>query len=86
MPLDIVVREDLSRLVPVLDAAPLARYGELGGGVDALPVLRIASSAGQAEGITGVTVLGLPPSWIPRSCTGGAATTPAAHAPGSSPR
>ena len=66
VPLDVVVREDLSRLVPVLDAAPLARYGELGGGVDALPVLRIASSAGQAEGITGVTVLGLPPSWIPK--------------------
>jgi hypothetical protein len=66
VPLDVVVREDLSRLVPVLDAAPLGRYSELGGGVDALPVLRIASSAGQAEGITGVTVLGLPPSWIPK--------------------
>jgi hypothetical protein len=64
VPLDVVVREDLSRLVPVLDAAPLERYRRLGGGVDALPVLRIASGAGRAEGITGVTVLGLPPSAI----------------------
>ena len=30
VPLDIVVREDLKSLVPVLDAAPLARYAALG--------------------------------------------------------
>ena len=33
VPLDIVVREDLKSLVPVLDAAPLARYEALAGRV-----------------------------------------------------
>lgn len=64
VPLDAVVREDLSRLVPVLDAAPLARYRMLGGGVDAVPVLRLHGGAGAAEDVGGVTVLGLPPATI----------------------
>jgi len=60
VPLDIVVREDLKSLVPVLDAAPLARYSALAGGTGAVSVLRIRASAGSAEGISGITVLGLP--------------------------
>jgi hypothetical protein len=60
VPLDIVVREDLKSLIPVLDAAPLARYGTLAGGSVAVPVVRIRASVGAAEGISGVTVLGLP--------------------------
>ena len=60
VPLDIVVREDLKSLIPVLDAAPLARYGTLAGGRWRYPCVRIRASAGAAEGISGVTVLGLP--------------------------
>jgi len=64
VPLDIVVREDLKSLVPVLDAAPLDRYAAVAGGSEAVPVLRLRVSAGNAEGIGGVTVLGLPPETI----------------------
>lgn len=64
VPLDLVVREDLKSLVPVLDAAPLARYAEIGGGATAVPVLRLQTSAGNSEGIGGVTLLGLPAGTI----------------------
>jgi hypothetical protein len=60
VPLDFVVREDLSRLVPVLDVASLERFAALGSGVRAVPILRIQAGAGRAEGISGATVLGLP--------------------------
>ena len=60
VPLDIVVRENLKSLIPVLDAAPLARYGALVGGTDVVPVMRIRGSVGNAEGVSGITVLGLP--------------------------
>ncbi len=66
VPLDFVVREDLRRLVPVLDAAPLERFGKLGGVAAAVPVLRVRGGAGQAEGVSGVTVLGLPASVVGR--------------------
>ncbi len=66
VPLDFVVREDLKSLVPVLDAAPLERYAALAGGVRAVPVLRLRASAGNAEGISGITVLGLPSQQISR--------------------
>lgn len=66
VPLDFVVREDLKSLVPVLDAAPLERYAALAGGTRAVPVLRARASAGNAEGISGITVLGLPSEEISR--------------------
>ncbi len=66
VPLDVVVAEDMTRLVPVLDAAPVRRFGSLTAGVDAVPVLRLRAGAGRAEGISGVTVLGLPAAAIPR--------------------
>ena len=60
VPLDIVVREDLQNLVRVFEAAPLTRFDELAGpGGAAYPVLRINASAGRAERVSGVTVLGL---------------------------
>jgi hypothetical protein len=60
VPLDVVVREDLQNLVRVFEAAPVARFGKLAGtGGEAFPVLRINASAGRAERIGGVTVLGL---------------------------
>ena len=66
VPLDVVVREDLRRLVPVLDAAPLDRFARLGGGVEAVPVLRVTGGTGAAEGVTGVTVLGVPAAAVGR--------------------
>ena len=66
VPLDFVVREDLKSLVPVLDAAPLERYAALAGSAGAVPVLRVRASAGNAEGISGFTVLGLPAEQISR--------------------
>ena len=66
VPLDFVVREDLRSLVPVLAAAPLDRYAAVAGGSDAVPVFRLRASAGAAEGLSGVTVLGLPSEAISR--------------------
>jgi hypothetical protein len=65
VPLDFVVREDLRRLVPVQDAAPLARFHRLGSDVGVVPVLRLTGGAGRVEGVTGVTLLGLPPDALP---------------------
>jgi hypothetical protein len=60
VPHDVVVREDLGNLVRVFDAAPLSRFAELAaGGGAARPVLRVNASAGRAERVGGVTVLGL---------------------------
>jgi hypothetical protein len=60
VPLDIVVREDLENLVRVFDVATPARFQELvGPGGEAHPVLRVTASAGRAEQVSGVTVLGL---------------------------
>ncbi len=60
VPADIVVREDLRSLVPVLRAAPLDRYASISGVDDAYPVLRVSANAGPSASISGVTVLGLP--------------------------
>jgi hypothetical protein len=60
VPADLVVREDLRTLVPVLRAASLSRFGEIPGVEAAHPVLRSAASAGPASSISGVTVLGVP--------------------------
>jgi hypothetical protein len=60
VPLDVLVREDFKSLVPVLDAAPLQRYAMIAGGTTAVPVVRLRASVGNAEGVSGVTVLGLP--------------------------
>jgi hypothetical protein len=60
VPLDLTVREDLEALVRVFDAAPLSRFRELAGpNGEAYPVLRVSASAGRAERVTGITVLGL---------------------------
>ena len=60
VPADIVVREDLRTLVPVLRAAPLSRYASIPGVEAAYPVVRSAASAGPAASISGVTVIGVP--------------------------
>ena len=60
VPTDVVVRENLRALVPVLRAAPLDRYASIPG-VDAVnSVVRVTASAGPSASVSGVTVLGLP--------------------------
>ena len=65
VPLDVVVREDLRSLVPVLDASSLERYGSVAEGSRAVPILRVRTGTGNAEGIRGVIMLGLPAGEIP---------------------
>jgi hypothetical protein len=65
VPLDYVLREDLRRLIPVQDAAPLARYRSLPG-TDAHPVLRLTGGVARLEGESGITLLGLPPETLAR--------------------
>ena len=60
VPADVVVREDLRSLVPVLRAAPIGRYSSLPGVEAAYPVFRGTASAGPASSVSGVTVLGVP--------------------------
>lgn len=60
VPHDVVVSEDLRNLVRVFDAVPVERFEQLvGDGGAARPVLRVRASAGRAERVSGVTVLGL---------------------------
>ena len=60
VPLDYLVREDLRRLIPVQDAASLARFDRLDG-VEAAPVLRLTGGVGRLEGESGITLLGIDP-------------------------
>jgi hypothetical protein len=62
VPLDFVVREDLapSRLVPPLDAAPLAGYRSLAPGAEVVPVIRQTGSVGAFGGQSRFTLLSLP--------------------------
>ncbi len=62
VPRDFVVQEDLRRLIPVLDAAPLGRLRALGPGTEVDPVLRATGAVGRQEGESGITLLGLPPA------------------------
>jgi hypothetical protein len=54
VPRDYVVREDLRRLIPVLDSAPLTAFG------DASRIVRLTGGVGRLEGESGITLLGLP--------------------------
>lgn len=57
VPVDAIAREDLQTLVPVLDAAPLRSYGQLG---HAAPVVRSSGALSRVQ--APFTVIGLPPS------------------------
>ncbi|HET6684500.1 MAG TPA: ABC transporter permease [Gaiella sp.] len=61
VPADVVVQENLGSLVPVLQAAPLARFEAIPGVETVRPVVRLTASAGPSAAVSGVTVLGLPP-------------------------
>ena len=65
VPLDFVLQEDLRRLIPVLDAAPLERFRAIPD-VEVEPVLRLRGGVGRLEGESGITLLGLPPSSLPQ--------------------
>jgi FtsX-like permease family protein len=62
VPADLVVRENLSALVPVLQAAPLTRYEAISGVQAVRPVVRLTASAGPSASVSGVTVLGVQPA------------------------
>ena len=66
VPADYVVREDLTNLVPVFQAAPLQRFQSLAPGVRAIPVLRLSGNVSRLEGSPGLTLLGLRAQDIPR--------------------
>src|SRR4051812_3315572 len=57
VPADFILREDLTKLVPVSQAAPFARYESL---AHAAPVLRQSASVRRLEGSPGLTLLGVP--------------------------
>jgi hypothetical protein len=63
VPADFVVREDLTKLVPVFQAAPLQRFGAL---AHATPVLRVSGNVRRLEGSPGLTLLGIPARDITR--------------------
>lgn len=66
VPLDFAVREDLSKLVPVLQAAPPERYRELGTDVEVVPVIRRSAGVRTASfRPLAVEVLGIPAGALP---------------------
>ena len=65
VPLDFVVREDLTRLVPVAEAVGADGFARLGQNVRVERVLRLAGNVSRSGGRTGITVLGLDPRALP---------------------
>ncbi|HSC93291.1 MAG TPA: FtsX-like permease family protein [Gaiellaceae bacterium] len=63
VPVDLRVREDLSRLVAPTEAAPLTRFEALGADLRVEPVVRVTASV---PGSGGLTVLGIDPDALPR--------------------
>ncbi|MFL5950525.1 MAG: hypothetical protein ACJ74M_02875 [Gaiellaceae bacterium] len=63
VPADFVVREDLTKLVPVFQAAPLQRFDSV---AHATPVARLSGNVRRLEGSPGLTVLGIPANDIAR--------------------
>ena len=65
VPLDFTVRQDLTRLIRVVDAAPPEQHETLPHGVRVEPVLRHSGNVNRAGGRTGITVLGLDGDALP---------------------
>jgi hypothetical protein len=61
---DLVLREDLSRLVPVREVATPARLQRLSPRLDAAPVLRTTGNVAGLSDVTGVAVLGVEPALL----------------------
>ncbi|HEU4449041.1 MAG TPA: FtsX-like permease family protein [Gaiellaceae bacterium] len=64
VPLDFTLEQDLSRLIPVREAASPRALDRLGGDVRIEPVLRLGGNVSRAGGRTGIDVLGLDPDSI----------------------
>jgi hypothetical protein len=65
VPLDFTLRQDLTRLIRVVDAAPPERLAALPDGVRVEPVLRLSGNVNRAGGRTGIAVLGLDGGTLP---------------------
>jgi len=65
VPLDFTLKEDLTRLIRVREAAPPEQLATLGDGVRVEPVLRLSGNVGRGGGRTGITVLGLDAGALP---------------------
>ena len=65
VPLDYTLKEDLTRLIRVSDAAPPATLADLGPDVQVEPVLRLSGNVSRAGGRTGIAVVGLDAGAIP---------------------
>jgi hypothetical protein len=65
VPLDFTLREDLTRLIRVHEAAPSAQLDALGDRVQVEPILRLTGNVNRIGGRTGITVLGLDADAIP---------------------
>jgi hypothetical protein len=66
VPVDDIVRADVTKLVPVFQAAPLERFAAAVPGTHAFTVLRQSGDVRRLEGTRGVTVLGLPAAELTR--------------------
>lgn len=60
VPVDAVAQEDLTRLVPVLQAAPPDRFRQALPGANVFPVLRLSGDARTSESRRGFELLGVP--------------------------
>jgi hypothetical protein len=65
VPLDFTLREDLTRLIRVDEAAPPERLAGLGGDTRVEQVLRLSGNVNRVGGRTGITVLGLDADAVP---------------------
>jgi hypothetical protein len=65
VPLDYTLRQDLTRLIRVVDAAPPERLAALPEGVRVEPVLRLSGNVNRTGGRTGIAVLGLDGETLP---------------------
>jgi hypothetical protein len=66
VPLDAIVREDLTKLVPVLQVGPVDDFRSLAPGVNAIAVVRLSGNVRRLETSQGFTLLGLPAIDLPR--------------------
>src|SRR5439155_1282002 len=63
-PVDDIVGEDLTKLIPVFQTAPLPRFAAAVPGTRAFAVVRQSGNVRRLEGTEGVTVLGVPASQL----------------------
>jgi hypothetical protein len=65
VPVDAIVREDLTKLVPVLRVWSIDRFRSIAPGVRPIPVVRLSGNVRRLETSQGFTLLGLPAPALP---------------------